>query len=229
MTTTTRPAIAYTRVSTSEQGRRGYGLDAQRTAIETFANTEGYDVVEWVKEVETGKGSNALARRPMLAEALRTARKLKAPVIVSKLDRLSCDVHFISGLMSEKVPFIVTELGKDVDPFMLHIYAAVCQKERELISMRTREALAALKRRGVKLGNLQALRKVRGQGAAATSRAAAAFAKTMLPLIKGYQAQGVNLRDIAAALNERKVPTRTEHGRWTATQLSRIQRRGGSA
>jgi DNA invertase Pin-like site-specific DNA recombinase len=82
-------------------------------------------VVEFIEEIETGKGSNALSRRPKLALALQSARKLKAPVIVSKLDRLSRDVAFVSGLMAEKVPFIMTELGMDVDPFVLHLYAAL--------------------------------------------------------------------------------------------------------
>ena len=97
-------------------------------------------------EVETGKGSNALSRRPKLALALQTARKLKSPVIVSKLDRLSRDVAFISGLMAERVPFLVSELGADVDPFVLHLFAALAEKERALISSRTREALQAVKR-----------------------------------------------------------------------------------
>src|ERR1700682_1005492 len=85
-TSAAKPALAYLRVSTSEQGHRGNGLDAQREAVERFAKAEGFTVDEWVTEVETGKGSNALARRPKLAEALKAARKLKAPVIVSKLD-----------------------------------------------------------------------------------------------------------------------------------------------
>ena len=156
-TTGEKQAIAYLRVSTGEQGRSGNGLAAQRDAIERFSVAEGFRVAEWVTEVETGKGSNALSRRPKLALALQSARKLKAPVIVSKLDRLSRDVAFISGLMAERVPFLVTELGADVDPFVLHLYAALSQKERALISSRTREALQAVKRRlarqGLKLGN----------------------------------------------------------------------------
>jgi DNA invertase Pin-like site-specific DNA recombinase len=86
-----------------------------------------------------------LDRRPQLAAALGQARKAKCPVIVAKLDRLSRDVHFISGLMSHRVPFIVAELGADADPFMLHLYAALAEKERALISARTRAALAAKK------------------------------------------------------------------------------------
>ena len=107
------------------------------------------------REVETGKGADALERRPQLAAAMKTARKLgkggkasAAPVIIAKLGRLSRDAHFISGLMVRRVPFIVTELGPDVDPFMLHIHAAVAEKERNRIAQRTKEALAAAKVRG---------------------------------------------------------------------------------
>jgi DNA invertase Pin-like site-specific DNA recombinase len=107
-------------------------------------------------EVETGKGFDALERRPQLAAALADAKKLKCAVIVAKLDRLSRDVAFIAGLMAQRVPFIVTELGIDVDPFMLHIYAAVAEKERRMIAERTKLALGAAKARGVKLGGLNA-------------------------------------------------------------------------
>src|SRR5262245_6602503 len=145
-------AIAYTRVSTGRQGRSGLGLAAQKAAIEQFVRQHGFKLAGEYVEVETGKGHDALARRPKLAAALTHARKLKAPVVVSKLCRLGRDVHFISGLMANRVPFIVAELGPDIDPFMLHIYAAVAQQERHLIATRTSEALQAAKRRGVKLG-----------------------------------------------------------------------------
>src|SRR5262245_8356421 len=114
--------IAYYRVSTDKQGRSGLGLEAQRDAVARFASSERLDVVEEFVEVETGKGADALDKRPQLAAALRRAKKLGAHIVVSKLDRLSRDVHFISGLMTKRVPFIVTQLGRNVDPFMLHIY-----------------------------------------------------------------------------------------------------------
>jgi DNA invertase Pin-like site-specific DNA recombinase len=103
-----------------------------------------------VAEVETGKGSDALDRRPKLAAALAETRQhgKHCPVAVSKLDRLSRDVHFISGLMAHRVPFLVAELGADADPFMLHLFAALAQKERAPISQRTK-ALAAGKARAI--------------------------------------------------------------------------------
>jgi DNA invertase Pin-like site-specific DNA recombinase len=127
--------------------------DAQREAIARFATAEGYAIAAEFVDVETGKGSDALDRRPQLAAALAQARKARAPVIVAKLDRLSRDVHFISGLMAQRVPFIVAELGADADPFMLHLYAAFAEKERALISERTRAALARKKAQGALLGN----------------------------------------------------------------------------
>ena len=101
-----KPAIGYVRVSTSPQGRSGLGLEAQQAALDRFAQVEGFDILATFTEIETGKGSDALDRRPKLADALKLARKRKAPVIVAKLDRLSRDGHFISGLMAQRVPFL---------------------------------------------------------------------------------------------------------------------------
>jgi len=125
-------AISYVRVSTSQQGRSGLGLEAQQSAVSDFCKREGIDLNGEYIEIETGKGSDALDRRPNLAAALKEAKKQGAHIIVSKLDRLSRDVHFISGLMSERVPFLVAELGPDVDPFVLHLYAALSEKERQM-------------------------------------------------------------------------------------------------
>jgi DNA invertase Pin-like site-specific DNA recombinase len=157
------PLITYIRVSTSGQGRSGLGIEAQRHALGQFAKGEGFNVVREFVEVETGKGADALDRRPQLKAALAAARKLKCHVAVAKLDRLSRDVHFISGLMAHKVPFLVAELGPDVDPFVLHLFAALAEKERALISTRTRQALSAAKARGVSLGNPKPQERRRGR------------------------------------------------------------------
>jgi len=222
-----RAAVAYMRVSTTEQGNKGNGLAAQREIITRFAEVEGFTILDWVEEVETGKGNDALTRRPKLAEVLRHARRMKAPVIVSKLDRLSRGVAFIAGLMAERVPFIVADLGPDVDPFVLHLYAALSEKERSMISTRTREALAALKRRGVKLGNPshQSLCDASRRGATARQQAADTFAASIKPMVQGYKAQGLTLRAAAEAMNKSGVPTYRGAGTWTATQLSRIMAR----
>lgn len=148
-----RRVVGYYRVSTARQGRSGLGLEAQRAAVVRFCEAEGLSLARELTEVETGKGADALDRRPTLATALTEARRLRCPVVVvAKLDRLSRDVSFIAGLMAQGVPFMVAELGSDADPFMLHLYAALAEKERRLISERTKAALVAAKARGIRLG-----------------------------------------------------------------------------
>lgn len=220
-----RSIIAYCRVSTARQGRSGLGLDAQREAVARFAAAEGFEITREFVEVETGKGSDALQRRPELAAALAEARRRKCPIAVAKLDRLSRNVHFISGLMEHRVPFLVTELGRDVDPFMLHIYAALAEKERRLISQRTKAALKAAKARGVRLGNPQ-LAEAQSVGAARVRAQADRFAATVLPVIREAQSAGAtSLRAIADVLNARGVRT-ARGGKWAATQVRDILRRG---
>jgi DNA invertase Pin-like site-specific DNA recombinase len=212
---TVKPAIAYTRVSTASQGRSGLGLEAQQAALTRFADAEGYVLADAFSEVETGKGADALDRRPQLAAALAAARKLKAPIIVAKLDRLSRDVHFISGLMTHRTPFIVAELGADADPFMLHLYAALAEKERRLISQRTKDALAAKRAQGVKLGGLNA------KGIANRDEAKAR-AEALRPILA--ELNGLSARAIAVELNKRNVPT-PNGGPWHSMTVIRVQRR----
>jgi DNA invertase Pin-like site-specific DNA recombinase len=130
--------INYIRVSTARQGLSGLGIEAQRQVLRLFAKAEGLEVLGEFVEVETGKGADALDRRPQLKHALAEAKRLRCRVAVAKLDRLSRDVHFISGLMAHRVPFVVAELGSDADPFVLNLFAALAEKERSLISTRTR-------------------------------------------------------------------------------------------
>src|ERR1700749_2835193 len=146
-------AVAYLRVSTQRQQRSGLGIEAQRAAVARFAEAEGFTIISEYVEAETGKGADALDRRPQLAAALAAAKIAKCSVLVSKLDRLSRDVAFVSGLMAQRVPFMVAELGRDADPFMLHLYAALAEKERRLIDERARAALGAKKAQGARLGN----------------------------------------------------------------------------
>ena len=209
-----RSVVTYLRVSTGRQGKSGLGLEAQREAIARFVEAEGLTVLAEHVEVETGKGSDALDRRPVLREALAQARKAKASIVVAKLDRLSRDVHFISGLMTHKVPFVVTELGTDADPFLLHLYAALAEKERALISERTRAALARKKAQGALLGNRTNLALAQAMGQRANAVAADSFARNVLPVIREIQKSGVRSnRAIAAALNARGIPT-ARGGQW---------------
>jgi DNA invertase Pin-like site-specific DNA recombinase len=211
---------AYLRVSSKAQGRSGLGLDAQRTALDDFARREKFDIVESFTEVETAKG-DTLARRPQLAAALKAAKRIKdddygrAPIIVAKLDRLSRDVHFISGLMAERVPFLVAELGTDTDPFLLHIYAAFAEKERRLISERTKAGLREARKRGVVIGGTNA-RSLKNQ-AEARERAEELRA-TMVKL------EGMSHRAAAAALNKRRIRTPLG-GKWHSVTVQRVRAR----
>ena len=198
---------------------------AQREAIERFAEANGHVIVDWVEEVETGKGADALDRRPGLARALTAARRAKGAVIVAKLDRLSRDVAFISGLMAQRVPFIVAELGADADPFMLHVYAALAEKERAMIAARTKVALQAKRAAGVALGNRTNLAEAQAKGAAANATAADAFAANVVPVIRSIEAAGITtLSGLAAALNARGVRT-ARGGAWHAKSVSRLVER----
>lgn len=209
-----RNVIAYLRVSTNKQGKSGLGIEAQRAAIARFVEAEGLDLLGEHIEIETGKGSDALDRRPVLRETLALARKAKASVVVAKLDRLSRDVAFIANLMAQRVAFIVTELGTDADPFMLHIYAALAQKERAMISERTRVALAQKKAQGAMLGNRTNLPIAQAMGAAATQAVANTFAANVVPLVRDLQAAGsTTTRAIAEALNVRGIRT-ARGGEW---------------
>ena len=215
-------AVAYLRVSTQKQGRSGLGLDAQRRIVEQFSADEGLTIEEWYTEIETGKGADALDRRPELTKALVRARKLKCPVVVAKLDRLSRDVAFISGLMSRGVPIISVELGADADPFLMHLYAALAEKERVLISRRTRDALQAKKATGALLGNRTNIEDAQRAGAAKNVALANAFASNVRPIIHHLQSIGVNtLKDLAAALNVRGVRT-ARGGEWAPETVRRI-------
>ena len=209
-------AVAYIRVSTGKQARSGLGLEAQIEAIRAFAKSEGYKIAGTFEEHESGKGADALERRPQLAAAIKAARRAGGPVIVSKLDRLSRDVHFISGLITHRVPFIVTELGSDVDPFVLHLFAALAQKERSLISARTKEGLKAAKARGTKLGGWTA-------GSEASKRQADQLAERMRPVLIEL-AYLPSARQVAAELNRRGIKSATG-GQWSSKTVARLRDR----
>jgi DNA invertase Pin-like site-specific DNA recombinase len=209
-----KPAVSYRRLSKERKGKPVFGLDAQQTTIAAFCANEGYEIAADFAEIETGKGHDALERRPQLDAALKAAKKLKAPVIIAKLDRLSRDVAFIAGLMSARVPFIVCELGANVDPFMLHIYAAVAEKERRMIAQRTTDALAAAKARGVKLGNPDQARQ--------NSDDADAFAEGLRAIVMPV----INLssRRLAAYLNAQGIKTPTGKA-WKSETALRLCKR----
>src|SRR5215218_937626 len=181
-----------------------------------------YYRVSTARQGRSGLGLEAQAER-CAAFAAQTG------FAVAKLDRLSRDVHFVAGLMVQRVPFLVAELGADVDPFMLHVYAALAEKERQMISERTRAALAARKRQGARLGNRTNLAAAQALGAARTAEAARRFAANVAPVIRQVQDSGLaSLRVVAAVLNARGVRT-ARGGRWAATQVAAVLARAESA
>ena len=208
-------AVAYTRVSTAKQGKSGLGLEGQQAALTRFAEAEGFELLQIFEEVETGKGADALDKRPQLAAAMKLARKHKAPVIVAKLDRLSRDVHFISGLMAHGRRSSWPSWAPTPIPFMLHLYAALAEKERRLISQRTKDALAALKAQGKKLGGLR-------PKTVEAIDAAQERAEALRPIL--VELGGMSARAIAAELNKRGIPT-PNGGPWYATTVIRVQNR----
>lgn len=225
-----KEAVGYVRVSTQQQGRSGLGIEAQHEAIRAFADREGLEIAKWFREVETGKGADALDRRPQLRAALQAARKARGPILVAKLDRLSRDVHFVSGLMAERVEFIVTELGRQADPFILHLYAALAEKERALISERTKAGLQAAKRRGVRLGTRAVSRRVaRARSKLGVERLQAqamARAEALRWQLESALKDDTSLRHAAELLNQRGVKS-PGGGTWFPSNLLTAARRLG--
>jgi DNA invertase Pin-like site-specific DNA recombinase len=215
-------AIAYLRVSTKGQQRSGLGIEAQRATIQQFAGAASLTIAAEFVEFESGKGADALDRRPQLAAALAAAKASKCSVVVAKLDRLSRDVAFVAGLMVQRVPFIVAELGRDADPFMLHLYAALAEKERRLIAERTKAALAAKRAAGVSLGNPHNLAHAGCLGRAALARAADEFASTLIPVVQAIRATGaLTLASMAMELNRRGIRS-ARGGKWHRSSVANL-------
>jgi DNA invertase Pin-like site-specific DNA recombinase len=163
--------------------------------------------------------------RPQLAAALAHARQLKAPVVVAKLCRLGRDVHFISGLMANRVPFVVTELGARCGPLLaapVHLYASLAEKERSLISQRTTAALAAAKARGVKLGSPTGAKTIGNARAARSEQVAKANATTRAVIAEIQRTGAGTLKAIAQELEARGVRTPAGRSTWAPAQVSRL-------
>ncbi len=217
--------VAYYRVSTGRQGRSGLGIEAQQAAVATYLNGGDWKIVAEFTEVESGKRSD----RPELDKALAAARLHRAPLVVSKVDRLTRSVAFLSRLLEAGVdvrfaglPQIEGATGR----FLLQQMVAVAELEAGMISARTKAALAAAKRRGKRLGGdrgVKPSRQTQAKGAAATRSKALSRASDLAPLIAELRQQGAtSLRMIADGLNERGIPTARGDGKWSAVQVQRV-------
>jgi DNA invertase Pin-like site-specific DNA recombinase len=212
--------VSYLRVSTAREGRSGLGLEAQRQAVEDFLNGGNWTLVKEFVEVESGKKAD----RPELAKAFQACRVYGAKLVIAKLDRLSRDAHFLLGLEKAGVDFVAADMPQ-ANRMTVGIMAIMAEEERRRISERTKAALAAAKRRGVKLGGDRGARltaKARAAGRAALQAKARARAADLSPTVKELQAGGAeSLRAIAAGLDERGIPA-ARGGKWSAVQVSRL-------
>lgn len=216
--------VAYYRVSTQRQGKSGLGLEAQRKAVVDHLNGGNWKLICETVEVESGKRAD----RPKLAEALKLCRVHGAKLIIAKLDRLARNVAFVSNLMEAGVDFEAVDFPQ-ANRLTIYILAAVAEHEAKAISERTKAALAAAKRRGVRLGGYRGTKltaKARMAGCKARTERAEARATDLAPTIAELRAAGVtSLRGIAAALNERAIPTASGEGEWQAVQVARVMAR----
>jgi DNA invertase Pin-like site-specific DNA recombinase len=226
-TANTGKFIAYYRVSAQREGRSGLELEAQHNAVRNHLNGGDWKIVAEFTEVESGKRND----RPKLADALAACRIYGAKLIIAKLDRLAGNVAFVSALMEAGVEFEALDFPQ-ANRLTIHILAAVAEHEAKVISERTKTALAAAKRRGVKLGGYRAgaklTAKARQAGVVANRERAAARAADLAPIIHELRAARVtSLRRIADELNRRGI--RTPRGKqWLAGSVSQLLTRIGA-
>jgi DNA invertase Pin-like site-specific DNA recombinase len=216
--------VAYYRVSTDKQGKSGLGLEAQEAAVVTFIASKGEDarLLASFCEIESGKRSD---NRPQLKLAMERARLTGATLLIAKLDRLSRDAHFLLGLQKAGVKFVAVDMP-EANELVVGLMALIAQAERQMISARTKAALAAAKARGVKLGNPRGAAHLRGlgnpAGVAALKRGAMTRAEGLRATIEAIRAEGVvSANGIAGRLNEREIAT-PRGGRWSARTVSDV-------
>lgn len=210
--------VAYYRVSTQRQGASGLGIEAQRQVVARFLSERACSPLAEFVETETGKGANALEKRPQLKAALELCKKTGATLLIAKLDRLARNVHFVSGLIETGVDFVAADMPQ-ANKVMIQMHAVMSEWERDQISERTKAALAAAKSRGVVLG---------ATGQANLKRhteekqdAARAFAQRLDGLMKGFRARGLTQRQMVAELNLAGVKA-PRGGNWRLGQVQRV-------
>ncbi|MBS1191382.1 MAG: putative phage resolvase/recombinase for integration and excision [Rhodocyclaceae bacterium] len=210
--------VSYIRVSTARQGASGLGLEAQQEAVRRFLNSGNWELVAEFQEVETGKGADALAKRPQLKAALDACRQHGATLIIAKLDRLARNVHFVSGLMESKVRFVACDMP-EANELTIHIMAAFAEHEAKRISQRTKDALAVAKSRGVVLGKA-GVANLR-PNIEARQRAASEFAESHRPLFSNMKQRGLSQRQMVAELNSFRLAA-PRGGAWQLGQVQRV-------
>jgi DNA invertase Pin-like site-specific DNA recombinase len=216
-----RQFVAYYRVSTQRQGASGLGLQAQQTAVADYlARVSGHQLAAF-EEIESGKGADALDRRPQLRAALDMCRRSGACLLIAKLDRLARNVYFVSGLLETGVDFVAADMP-EANKVMIQIYSVMAEFERDQISARTKAALAAAKARGVVLGAAGA-RNLR-PNTEARREAGNALAARLRGQIEGFRMRGLSQRAMVVELNSLGVKA-PRGGEWSLSQFQRLLKR----
>jgi DNA invertase Pin-like site-specific DNA recombinase len=223
--TGTRYAVGLYRVSTAEQGQSGLGLEAQQASVRAFVASQGWTLVSEHSDIASGKDD----RRAGFQAALLKCRQLGAVLVAARLDRITRRAHTLSQLLEDGVSIRAADMP-GADDLMMRIYAAMAQKERELISARTKAALAAAKARGTVLGGDRGYRPAKGPNAAAaaqTRRQEAERAAHRLALeVDALREHGIDSHAaLARALMERGVRTPHGYASWTHTTVARVLER----
>jgi DNA invertase Pin-like site-specific DNA recombinase len=219
---TPRYAVGLYRVSTAEQGQSGLGLESQQASVRAFVESQGWTLVSEHSDIASGKDD----RRPGFQAALLKCRQLGAVLVAARLDRITRRAHTLSQLLEDGVSIRAADMP-GADDLMMRIYAAMAQKERELISARTKAALAAAKARGTVLGGDRGYRPTRGPDAAAAAvarRLEAERAAHRLALeMESLRGEGiVGMAALARALSARAIPTPGKATEWTHTTVARV-------
>jgi DNA invertase Pin-like site-specific DNA recombinase len=225
------PCVAYIRVSTEEQSKSGLGLEAQEHACRESVEDMGGRLVEVIREQDSGDNDD----RPGLAKALALVARLRGVLVVSKLDRLARSVALVARVLREGVVKVRVASSPEASTLELHLRAALAEEERRLIGERTKNALAAAKKRGTKLGSarpghwkgreaarLRGAKAATAAAAAARREAAAPLLAQAAPIVAAHE--NATLRQLAAALERAGVATATGCPKWTATGVARLRK-----
>ena len=211
--------VAYLRVSTEKQGEQGHGISAQRQAIQNYLAASNGELLDEHVEVESGKKKD----RPELKKAINRCKTSRSTLIIAKLDRLSRNMAFIANLMDAGIDFIACD-NPFANKLTIHILAAIAEHEREMISRRTREALAAAKAKGVQLGGYRGTTltdKIRQDALESRWTKSKEYSANVIPMIREQLKAGYSLNATARILNQQRIVT-VRGGTWTAKSVSRV-------
>lgn len=213
-----KKVVFYLRVSTVKQGADGNGIQHQMTVVNRYAEANGAEIVGQFIEVESGGKTDS--ERPQLAAALEKCKKENAVLVCSKIDRLSRNAEFLLRLMNSRVEFVCCDIP-NCDRFTISLFAILAEKEKNMISERTKNALKMVKARGIKLGNpnpeLSVIKMNEG-----ARKGRIDFKNKIIPIINEIKSTGIKtLQGLADCLNRRGISTRNGK-QWYPTQIRNL-------